>query len=55
MILPPEVAAHAEQMTDDEIVAAFLANGQTEGYARTCLDAIRGRRTGDPDLPTFLE
>lgn len=54
MIVPPEVAERAEEMSDDEIVAAFVANGETEGYARACLEAIRGRRPQIPGLPDTL-
>lgn len=42
MIVPAEVAERGDEMTDDEVVAAFVAQGRTEAYARVWLDSRRG-------------
>lgn len=42
MIVPAEVVERGDQMTDDEVIAAFVAHGRTEAYARVWLDSRRG-------------
>lgn len=55
MRVPPTVAERLDDMTDDEIVAAYVANGETEDYARACLPMLRGETppTGD-ELTKYL-
>jgi hypothetical protein len=53
--VPPAVAERLEDMTDDEIVAAYVANGETEAYARACLPMLRGEAPpSGEDLSKFL-
>lgn len=54
-MVPAEVRDRGQEMTDDEVIAAFVANGQTEGYARVYLDRLRGRARGPVEgLPDTL-
>lgn len=37
-----------DDLTDDEILRAYADNNVDEAYARICLEALRGRRHGEP-------
>lgn len=45
--MPPGLEENADEMTDEEIVAAYREIGLGEDYSRFVIDVLRGRT----DLP----